>query len=423
MSTADLTSTDWRKQNSVAQSTAAAESSLKVTVARSVMEIEALRAAWMEWPGNRDSDIDFYLMILRTYPEVLQPYVVAVYRNGQPSAILIGRLEKRRVAFKFGYFGGLRPLARCITFGYYPLRGEDSPENIRLLLTEVVRSLDRGEADLATLEWIPVSTPLYEAALTIPGFWRRDIHPPEQGHAKLKLPKSIDDVYGRMSGRRRKGIRGDIRRLKERAGPELQVKEYRHGHELDTLFRDAEAVAQRTYLRGLQTGFSDTPLVRERLSLCAEKGWLRAYVAYVGARPFAFWIASLYGPTFGGEFIGYDPEWREFSPGMFLMLHVIEGLCRRDDGDLAEEVDWGGGHAEYKKALSDSEWQEARIYIFGMTPKGILLKSFRGLTVSVERLLRRILESTNLLPKVKKFWRERLRARASKSGGDVRATP
>jgi hypothetical protein len=60
--------------------------SVQIRVARDFAEVEALRGAWSKWPGHRDSEIDFYLMIVRSYPEVLRPHVIALYRDGQPGS-------------------------------------------------------------------------------------------------------------------------------------------------------------------------------------------------------------------------------------------------------------------------------------------------------------------------------------------------
>ena len=67
----------------------------EIRIARTVPEVEGLREAWTGWPGHRDSDIDFYLMINQAHPEILRPHVIALYRDGKPDAILIGRLDKK----------------------------------------------------------------------------------------------------------------------------------------------------------------------------------------------------------------------------------------------------------------------------------------------------------------------------------------
>src|SRR5208283_3583735 len=110
-------------------------------------------------------------------------------------------------------------------------------------------------------------------------------------------------------------------------------------------------VAKKTYQRGLRVGFADSAGVRKRLELCARKGWLRAYLLYLGDRPVAFWIGTLCGETFLSEYMSYDPELRQFSPGMVLIMRVIEGFCNKANGDIVKELDFGPGHAEYKGVL------------------------------------------------------------------------
>ena len=73
------------------------EDKIDIRVTRSISEVEALREPWMRRPGHRDSDIDFYLMIVQSYPEVSRPHVIALYCNDRPEAILIGRMEEKKL--------------------------------------------------------------------------------------------------------------------------------------------------------------------------------------------------------------------------------------------------------------------------------------------------------------------------------------
>jgi hypothetical protein len=180
---------------------------MKIRIARDFAEVESLRDAWSRWPGHRDSEIDFYLMILRSYPEVLRPHVIALYRNGQPEAILIGRLEQKKLAFRVGYLTLFRHKARCLEFVYDGLRGNASPENTEILVREVMNCLRSGEADLAILEFVRIDSVLYQFSKTLPGFLGRDTSPSQTGHESLKLPPSIDELYKRMSSKRRSEIR------------------------------------------------------------------------------------------------------------------------------------------------------------------------------------------------------------------------
>ena len=138
---------------------------VEIRIARSREEIETLRQAWTAWPTHRDSDIDFYLMIIQSYAEVLRPHVIGLYRNGRPDAILVGRLERKQVTFRVGYFRAFRPWAHCLTFVYGALHGSASSENTEILVREVMKNLKQGDADVAVLEFVPLDSSLYRPAL------------------------------------------------------------------------------------------------------------------------------------------------------------------------------------------------------------------------------------------------------------------
>jgi hypothetical protein len=388
---------------------------VQIRIARDSAEVESLRDAWSKWPGHRDSEIDFYLMIVRSYPEVLRPHVITLYRKGQPEAILIGRLEEKRFAFKVGYLTLFRPKARCLDFVYDGLRGNTSLENSEILVREVMNCLRSGEADLALLEFLPIDSVLYQFSRTLPGFLGRDTSPSQTGHESLKLPPSIDELYKRMSSKRRSEIRRKAKKFVAQATARINVVCYRHPEQLDRIFQDVEEIAKKSYLRGLGTGFEDNALVRARLELCARKGWLRAYVLYIGDRPCAYWIGMLCGETFYGEYVGYDPEYRLLSPGMFVMLNVIETFCNGTSGDTVREVDFGFGNAEYKSALCNSSSVEASVFVFAPTFKGLRLNLVRTVTRKLDQVARKTIARANWLQKIKKIWRSRF-ARRGENG-------
>lgn len=381
---------------------------LQIRIVRTIEEVEALRSIWTSWSGHRDSDIDVVLMVIDSYPEAKRPHVIALYRDGEPEAILIGRVEEKQIAFKVGYLTLFRPKARCLNFVYGALRGNTSEANAQLMVAEVVRCLKNGEADLALFEFVPIKSALYQKALNVPGVISRDSHPKTQLHDFMDIPESIDKVYQRMSSERRLELRRKIKKLQVHPDGEMKITYFRGAERFEELFAETERVAQKTYQRGLGAGFSDTPLVRRRLGLAAEKGWLRGYLLYVGDRPVAFWIGMLCGTLFVGEYMGFDPEFRKYAPGMALMMKVLERFCNGADGDTVTSLDFGYGHAEYKAVLSTQSWEEAAIYVFSPTARGLMLKSCRVIAQFAELAARRILGSKSYLRRFKRWWRDHL---------------
>jgi hypothetical protein len=388
---------------------------IEIRVARTLCEVEALREPWTAWPGHRDSDIDFYLTILQSRPEIVRPHVIALYRDGKPDTILVGRLERKPSRFRIGYLPRLGFRVRCLTFVHGALRGNASAENTWHLLQEVMNCLRRDEADVAMLDDVSIDSPLYRLALKLPGALSRDTLPELQGHEVMTVPESIKEVLECMSAHRRHELRRTAKKLQSNPVGEPRLVCYRDPAELDHLFHDAEEIARKTYQRGLGVGFADTVRVRKRLELAALKGWLRAYLLYLGDRPCAFWIGMLYGETFVSDYTAYDPEFRQFSPGIGLVMRMIERFCNRADGDVIAELDFGPGDAEYKAVLCTTKWLEAVVYIFSPTLRGVALKSIRTATRVVNVVARKVLTSTKLASWARRAWRGRLAKHAEKT--------
>jgi hypothetical protein len=378
-----------------------------VRVFRTVPELEEIRATWESWPGNRDSDPNVYFTILRSRPEVLRPHVIVVYRDGQPDAILVGRMERVRLDFKVGYLH-FRPTANVLYFVYGGPRGNGSLANCHLLIDEICRSLSLSEADTAYLNFIRMDSALYQLARKIPRALRRDHTSVTQAHFSAALPKSPEEFYASLSANARWQAKSKGKKLAKAFPESVNIRCFREVAETETLAQDAESVVKKSYQRGLGVGFADSPEMRDHLRMKAEKGWLRGYVLYLADQPSAFWIGDLNQKTFRSDYLAFDDEFGKYSPGIYLMLKVIESFCG-DHGECVTEVDFATGYAQYKEVLSNQKWYEASVYIFALSFKGIELNIIRSFTGGVEKLLKSLLAQAGLLQKIKKNWRTHAR--------------
>lgn len=72
----------------------------EVRTARTREEVESLRGIWEQMQCHPNPNIDQFLIAVDTLPNVLMPYVLLLLENGQPSALLIGRVEEARIGFR-----------------------------------------------------------------------------------------------------------------------------------------------------------------------------------------------------------------------------------------------------------------------------------------------------------------------------------
>lgn len=372
---------------------------------RDEADLEQVREVWEKLRGDRDSDPTVYLSILHTRAHVLRPHVIVAYRDGEPQSMLVGRLIDEPLVFGVGY-ARLRLRARTLYFVYGGPRGSDAEEHCDLFVREICKGLKAGEADAAYLNYINVDSALYRAAGTIPSKWCRDDSGARQPHFSATLPESSEAFYASLSSHARKKRKNMMRKL-EKTYPGARIQVFTAPEEVDVLAEAAESIMHTSYQRGLGVGFRDTAESRDQLRRRAQRGWLRAFVLYLENDPIALWIGDLNQQTFRSDYTAYRSEYSAVSPGMYLMLRTIEQFC--DDPERhVTEVDLALGQAEYKEMLGNRNWQEAAVYLFAPSAKGLILRIARGLTSGVDTLLKRVLARLGLLQKIKKKWRSGL---------------
>jgi CelD/BcsL family acetyltransferase involved in cellulose biosynthesis len=265
--------------------------------------------------------------------------------------------------------------------------------------------LSKGEADLAYLNFLREDSSIYKQAKKLPGVLSRDHIGTTQQHYTASLPECVEDLHKSLSPKVRKNHRWN--RMKEDFPGAIRIECFQCESEVDNLAEIAEEIARHSYQRELGVGFVNTEGERQRLYLKAKKGWLRGYVLYIGEEPAAFWIGDINQGVFGGDYIGFDPAFGKYSPGIYLALKVIEGFCGGAEKVIA--VDFATGHADYKAEFSNCVWEETDVYIFARSFKGITLNLIKSSAAGTAYVLKKVLERTGLLKKIKKRWREHLR--------------
>src|ERR1700674_2927239 len=177
---------------------------IAVRVLRSLSEVEQIRSVWTHWNGHPNSDIDLYLLLMQSRPEIVCPHIIVLYREGRPEAMLIGRILRQQVEFKVGYQTVLKPKASVLNFVWGGTLGNLSQENSEVMVREVLNSLRHGEADLAVFNNVRTDGEIYQAATHSPGFLGRDRFRASQVHRSLVLPASPQKFDASLSREVRK---------------------------------------------------------------------------------------------------------------------------------------------------------------------------------------------------------------------------
>jgi hypothetical protein len=383
---------------------AAEKQQYSVQVFRTVEELSALRTAWADMAHHPNADIDFYLTILSVRPEILRPHVIVLLEDGRPVAMMVGRLEDSELPLTLGYRILFKPRVRLLTIVYGGVFGEDSRGAAEAMMDELLATLSRGEADIAFVNDVRADSELHQAAMSRPPLLSRPLASAKNMHWRMDLASSLKEFMGRLSAKGRHELQRVMRRPEKLYPGKVLLREFRSGEELDRLCRDCEDVASKTYLRGMDTGFVDNEENRQRLALCAGRGWLRAFVLYVNEEPWAFWIGTLYKGVLYLNFTGYNPAYSHDEPGTIAFLRMVDALCQQG----VTVADFGFGDAFYKRRFGTESWQEVSLYLFAPTFRNYGLNLLRALTIVANQAAQGLLKRAQLLSRIKRNWRRRL---------------
>lgn len=349
-------------------------------------------------------DLDFYLTEVRSGKETVRPHIIVLKRDGVAKSILVGRVEERPLQIALGYKRISSSPARVLTLMHCGMLGEDSEEYASVLVDFVKKSLRDHEADVAWFYGMELDSPFYHVVKKAGNWITRDYCPALMRRWRIRLPASYDELFRQLSGNTRHNLKRYSKRLLGAFGDQLTVRSFRKLNEVEKVLSDTEAIAAKTYQRGLDVGF-DSNGMRRRMMLAAERGWLRAHILYCAGKPSAYWNGALYQRTFFTWTTGYDPDLSDSRPGTFLLQRMLEELCREQSADI---VDFGFGDAQYKRDWCDHEHFQASLFLFAPTLQGICLNMFHGSLVTASNAARKLLARTEVVARLKRAWRSRL---------------
>ena len=197
---------------------------IAVRVIRDLNELSEIRSIWENWQSHPNTDLDFYQTILRVRADIVRPHVMVVYGGGRPIALLAGRIEDKRVRFRAGYLTLLRPKLRLLTLPFGGFIGDATAQTAESVVREVIRSLRRGEADMAVFEPVDTRSALHEEVLNRVSWLCRDYLHTSQVHRTMTLQNSAELFQQSLSPKVRKNLKWQAKKILEDYGGAVEIR-------------------------------------------------------------------------------------------------------------------------------------------------------------------------------------------------------
>jgi Acetyltransferase (GNAT) domain len=219
----------------------------------------------------------------------------------------------------------------------------------------------------------------------------------------IDLNGTYAEYEKRFSSRRRKHFHQALRRLAAASGGAIDWREYRHPSDMQVFYSLAREVSQTTYQEKLvDAGLPATDTFRHQLAEMAERDSVRGYILFLDQRPIAYQYCPSSGTVITCERIGYDPAYRQHSPGLVLLLLMLESLFAAKCFDI---FDLGKGEYAYKETMATSSVPGADIYYFRRTIPNLFLVLCHATFESCSTTMSSISERLGLRQKLKRLLR------------------
>jgi Acetyltransferase (GNAT) domain len=280
--------------------------------------------------------------------------------------------------------------------------GSSDRASARAFVDDLVRWLNARQTGVECIyiEDLEVDSPLRTALDEVGAEGRASVWCPSQPepHWWVEFPQPAKDYWKRFSGKSWSDVRSKARKLKHR------VATFTRAEQVPEFLAKAHEVSKQSWqARRLGLRMTNTPEQKWFYDFLAAQGALRSYILEQDGKPLAFECGIQWGGCFTFEETGYDRAYAQQSPGMVLMLRVLEDLVARDAPALC---DFGYGDAPYKRLFGTRQTASGPVMLVrrGLRPAAVLglQKLGRGLIRGSRAALNRIRLLTRLRSRYRK---------------------
>jgi hypothetical protein len=185
----------------------------------------------------------------------------------------------------------------------------------------------------------------------------------------------------RFTSKSRNTLKRKVKKLGQRTGGAIDLREYRRAEEIDEWHRVARGVSQATYQeRLLRRGLPEGERFLASLREMAAGNRFRGYLLFDRERPIAYLSCPIVnGGAMIYDHVGHDPDYDRLSPGTVLLYLVLERAFADPQVRL---FDFTEGEGDHKQRFATHEDVCADVYFFAPRPRNLLAI---GAHLAVER--------------------------------------
>lgn len=194
--------------------------------------------------------------------------------------------------------------------------------------------------------------------------------PTQYRHYYVELEGGDFDQYlNKFSSKSRYTLRKKVRKFEEFSGGTIEWREFASADDILVFHKLARQISAKTYQeRLLNAGLPEDDRFCRELVERARQGKVKGYLLFSRGRPIAYICCPLADGVLFYQYVGYDPEFREWSPGTLLQYVVLDRLFREGRFRM---FDFTAGEGAHKQFFATGSILCADIYLVRATIRNV----------------------------------------------------
>ncbi|MBN2318475.1 MAG: GNAT family N-acetyltransferase [Acidobacteria bacterium] len=227
--------------------------------------------------------------------------------------------------------------------------------------------------------------------------------PERYEHYGIEYNGTFEDYLAGLRSKARHELLRKLKKFDSHFKTKKTFREFRLPEEVNDFYSFALVVSKKTYQhRLLHAGLpEDDDHKRESIKL-AGLDQFRGYLLLDETQPIAYGYCRAQASSLLYLHTGYDPQYRQWSPGMVLLYHIVDMFYSEGKYRV---LDFGSGNASWKKDYSTTSAICARAYYFRKTNHNAALLVAHRITTALSDLVVKVIDAIGLKQKLKRYFR------------------
>lgn len=159
--------------------------------------------------------------------------------------------------------------------------------------------------------------------------------------------RSYQDYLAGFSSKTRSTLNRKHRRLVERSGGALDMREFSRADQVEAFMADAVPLSRRTYqTRLLDAGLPEGADAIAEMKALAQEDRMRAYILYLDGQAVSYLYLPIHDGIVTYAYLGYDPDHAALSVGTVLQMEALQGLFAEQRYRFFDFTEGQGAHKQ-----------------------------------------------------------------------------